>query len=71
MSRLSGASMLVGSCAKCGRPASLRCAFCGRTYCRDCLDADERMCAECIQLQKRQKGSPGVPLPPSRRAGRD
>lgn len=59
--------MLVGSCARCGAPATLRCSLCGRTLCRNCLDPEERMCPECIQLQKKQKGSPGVPVPPSRR----
>lgn len=62
--------MLVGSCARCGAPATLRCAMCGRTLCRNCLDADERMCPECVALAKRQKGAPGVPVPPSRRMGR-
>jgi hypothetical protein len=62
--------MIVGMCAKCGAPASLRCAMCGNTFCRNHLDQDERMCPDCTALQKRQRGSPGVPLPPSRRLGR-
>jgi hypothetical protein len=62
--------MLVGSCARCGKPASLRCAMCGRTVCRECLDEDERFCPDCALIRKRQKGPTGQPLPPSRRMGR-
>ncbi|MCI4330475.1 MAG: hypothetical protein L3K19_01325 [Thermoplasmata archaeon] len=59
--------MLVGSCARCGAPATLRCTFCGRTFCHNCLDADERVCPECHAMQKKQKGPTGIRLPPSRR----
>lgn len=59
--------MLVGSCQKCGLPASLRCTFCGRTFCRNCLDEDERMCADCRGLQKRVASPVGPRTPPSRR----
>jgi hypothetical protein len=62
--------MLVGTCARCGLPASLRCTLCGRTVCRDCLDEDERLCPECVQIRKKAKGPAGPPLPPSRRMGR-
>ncbi|HEV2166781.1 MAG TPA: hypothetical protein VGS23_07415 [Thermoplasmata archaeon] len=62
--------MLVGSCQKCGAPATLRCSFCGRTFCRNCLDTDERLCAECRSLHKRSEGPDGPRLPPSRRMGR-
>jgi len=64
------AQMLVGTCARCGAPATLRCALCGRTLCRNCLDADERICPDCLLLQKRQKGATGLQPPPSRRVGR-
>jgi hypothetical protein len=59
--------MLVGTCQRCGAPATLRCSFCGRTFCRNCLDADERMCPDCIAMQKAGKGPTGARLPPSRR----
>lgn len=62
--------MLIGSCQRCGAPASLRCAFCARTVCRNCLDADERMCPDCVHLQKKQAKHHGVassPPPPSHR----
>lgn len=62
--------MLVGECARCGSPATLRCTVCGRTYCRKCLDADERICPDCLALQKRPKGDLTVQTPPSRRLGR-
>jgi hypothetical protein len=62
--------MLVGSCQKCGAPATLRCAFCGRTFCRNCLDTDERLCAECRGLHKKGEGVDGPRLPPSRRIHR-
>jgi hypothetical protein len=62
--------MLVGSCAKCGAPATLRCSLCGRTLCRNCLDADERICPDCQQMQKQSKATGGVRLPPSRRMDR-
>lgn len=63
--------MLVGSCAQCGAPATLRCAMCGRTLCRLHLDADERLCPDCLKIHRRQKGPTGVPLPPSHRTVRD
>ena len=62
--------MLVGSCARCGAPATLRCAMCARTVCRNCLDEDERFCPDCVEIRKKTKGSAGPPLPPSRRIGR-
>jgi phosphoglycolate phosphatase len=70
LSRHSGGTQcVVGSCARCGRPASLGCTFCGRTFCRGCLDADERMCAECAQApEAARRGPPVVPLS-RRRAG--
>ena len=58
--------MLVGSCARCGTPTTLRCTFCGRTICKNCMDADERFCPDCVALQKKQKGVANVRLPPSR-----
>jgi hypothetical protein len=61
--------MLVGTCQRCGAPATLRCAFCGRTFCRDCLDADERMCPDCLAMQKSGKGPVGARVPPSRKIG--
>lgn len=60
--------MLVGSCQKCGAPATLRCALCGRTFCRNCLDSDERLCSQCLRLQKHPAG-PGPPSPPHARDG--
>jgi NMD protein affecting ribosome stability and mRNA decay len=60
--------MLVGSCQKCGAPATLRCALCGRTFCRNCLDSDERLCSDCLRTQKRHAGI-GLPSPPSGRPG--
>lgn len=62
--------MLVGSCQKCGAPATLRCTFCGRTFCRNCLDREERVCPDCLLMQKRSKGPVGSQLPPSRRITR-
>ena len=62
--------MLVGQCAICGAPATLRCTSCGRTLCRKCLDADERICPDCVAMQKKQKGELSVRSPPSRRLGR-
>lgn len=59
--------MLVGQCARCGAPATLRCASCGRTFCRSCLDADERICPDCLALAKKTKGDLNVRVPPSRR----
>jgi hypothetical protein len=59
--------MLVGSCQKCGAPATLRCALCGRTFCRNCLDTDERLCSECLRQMKRPGISgPATPSPPPR-----
>ncbi|HUI38068.1 MAG TPA: hypothetical protein VLY85_00390 [Thermoplasmata archaeon] len=58
----------MGSCQKCGAPASLRCASCGRTFCRDCLDADERLCGECLQMLRRKRPMSDLRPPPSRLA---
>jgi hypothetical protein len=60
--------MLVGSCQKCGAPATLRCALCGRTFCRNCLDTDERLCSQCLRLRKHPDG-PGRPSSPGGRDG--
>ncbi|MGI0132547.1 MAG: hypothetical protein ACREDK_05580 [Thermoplasmata archaeon] len=59
--------MLVGSCHRCGAPATLRCSVCARTFCRNHLDADERICPDCAAFQKKQRGAPNLPAPPSRR----
>jgi hypothetical protein len=59
--------MLVGSCAQCGAPATLRCTICGRTYCHKCLDSDERRCADCQAMLKQQRGIPTPGHPPSRK----
>jgi hypothetical protein len=59
--------MLVGACAQCGAPASLRCTYCGRTLCHHCLDQDERVCSDCMPLHRQPRGVVGVRQPPSRR----
>jgi hypothetical protein len=59
--------MLVGQCARCGSPATLRCTSCGQTFCRQCLDSEERVCPDCLALLKKPKGDLSVRTPPSRR----
>jgi hypothetical protein len=59
--------VLVGSCAKCGLPASLGCTVCGRTFCRNDLDSEERVCADCAMALKNSKGPVAGRTPPSRR----